>query len=114
MSDKAGYANSHRILTSVYIVNDVILVLVPQAMEFLYECREAGGMTTEERFLAFLSAFQQVSRYFRTSVFASKPAGYALGYMFFQDIQWGVYSDILALCIVTVAAPSQLRNSNLL
>jgi tRNA dimethylallyltransferase len=33
-----------------------------QAMEFLVECRKAGGMTTEKKFLAFLSAFQHVSR----------------------------------------------------
>ncbi|CAM6007898.1 unnamed protein product [Sphagnum balticum] len=33
-----------------------------EAMEFLLECRDTGGMTTEERFLTFLSAFQKVSR----------------------------------------------------
>ncbi|XP_024375389.1 tRNA dimethylallyltransferase 9 isoform X2 [Physcomitrium patens] len=33
-----------------------------EAMEFLMECRKAGGRSTEERFLAFLSAFQHVSR----------------------------------------------------
>jgi len=33
-----------------------------QAMEFLVECRKAGGMITAEKFLVFLSAFQRVSR----------------------------------------------------
>ncbi|CAK9277556.1 unnamed protein product [Sphagnum jensenii] len=33
-----------------------------EAMEFLLDCRAGGGMTTEQRFLAFLSAFQNVSR----------------------------------------------------
>lgn len=33
-----------------------------QAMEFLMECRELDGVTTEERFLIFLEAFQRASR----------------------------------------------------
>nr|XP_024377380.1 tRNA dimethylallyltransferase 9-like isoform X3 [Physcomitrium patens] len=33
-----------------------------EAMEFLMECRKAGGMATEKRVLEFLSAFQHVSR----------------------------------------------------
>ncbi|CAK9875997.1 unnamed protein product [Sphagnum jensenii] len=33
-----------------------------EAMEFLLECRAAGGRTTVDRFLAFLSSFQKVSR----------------------------------------------------
>lgn len=36
--------------------------MVNQAMEFLVECRKAGGTTTEKKFLAFLSDFQHVSR----------------------------------------------------
>lgn len=33
-----------------------------EAMEFLVDCRRTGGNTTEERFLAFLSGFQHISR----------------------------------------------------
>lgn len=33
-----------------------------QAMKFLLECRASEGVTTEERFLMFLAAFQQASR----------------------------------------------------
>ncbi|XP_024398392.1 tRNA dimethylallyltransferase 9 isoform X2 [Physcomitrium patens] len=38
------------------------MVVMKQAMEFLVECRGTGGITTEEKFLAFLSGFQHVSR----------------------------------------------------